>query len=128
MRVRLAGVCLVSLVALTSAFADNWPQWRGPFLNGTSAEKNLPLKWGPEENVTWKLAMPSWRCGPRRSVATNVVWTRSSNRKDPISTACKWATHGNGARAFAWIAASWSIESGMKPISVIAMKAAAINT
>jgi outer membrane protein assembly factor BamB len=60
MRVRLAGVCLVSLVALTSAFADNWPQWRGPFLNGTSAEKNLPLKWGPEENVTWKLAMPSW--------------------------------------------------------------------
>lgn len=47
---------------------DNWPQWRGPNLNGFSAEKNLPLRWTAEEGVAWKLAMPSW------SGSTPVVW------------------------------------------------------
>jgi len=51
-----------------ATFADNWPQWRGPFLNGVSAEKNLPLKWSAEENVTWKLTMPSW------TGATPIIW------------------------------------------------------
>jgi outer membrane protein assembly factor BamB len=50
------------------ALADNWPQWRGPHLNGTSSEKNLPSRWTTEENVTWKLAMPSL------SGATPIIW------------------------------------------------------
>ena len=29
----------------------NWPQWRGPHLDGTSDEKNLPEKWSAEENI-----------------------------------------------------------------------------
>jgi outer membrane protein assembly factor BamB len=33
-----------------------------------SAEKGLPLKWSTEENIAWKLAMPS------RSGATPIVW------------------------------------------------------
>jgi outer membrane protein assembly factor BamB len=40
-------------------FAADWPQWRGPDLNGTSPEKNLPLKWSAEENITWKLPVTS---------------------------------------------------------------------
>ena len=48
--------------------AENWPQWRGPNLNGTSNEKNLPLKWTTEEGITWKLAMPGW------SGSTPVIW------------------------------------------------------
>ena len=48
--------------------ADNWPQWRGPYLNGTSAEKNLPVRWGTDDNVTWKLQMPSW------SGSTPIIW------------------------------------------------------
>jgi outer membrane protein assembly factor BamB len=68
MKARVAAICAVALITLTSAFADNWPQWRGPFLNGISAEKNLPVKWSPEENVTWKLAMPSW------TGATPIIW------------------------------------------------------
>jgi len=50
------------------AWADNWPQWRGPMLNGISSEKNLPVKWTVQENVTWKLALPNW------SGATPIVW------------------------------------------------------
>ena len=54
------------LVATLSA--QNWPQWRGPQLNGVSAEKGLPLKWTPESNVAWKLPLPEW------SGATPIVW------------------------------------------------------
>ena len=59
---------VVASLSATIALADNWPQWRGPFLNGVSAEKNLPSKWSAEENVTWKLAMPSW------TGATPIIW------------------------------------------------------
>src|SRR5829696_771302 len=48
--------------------AENWPQWRGPALNGISAEKNLPLRWSKTENVAWKLPMPDW------SGSTPIVW------------------------------------------------------
>jgi hypothetical protein len=50
------GAVIVSLFA--AALADNWPQWRGPLLNGVSNEKNLPLRWGKEENIAWKLSLP----------------------------------------------------------------------
>ncbi|HLN01328.1 MAG TPA: PQQ-binding-like beta-propeller repeat protein [Bryobacteraceae bacterium] len=58
---------LIAILA-TPALAENWPQWRGPDLNGISHEKNLPVKWGREENIAWKLALPS------RSGATPVIW------------------------------------------------------
>ena len=48
--------------------AENWPQWRGPYLNGTANEKNLPVKWSTEENVAWKLPLPD------RSGATPIIW------------------------------------------------------
>ena len=48
--------------------AENWPQWRGPALNGTSSETQLPIKWSKTEHVTWKLPMPAW------SGSTPIVW------------------------------------------------------
>jgi outer membrane protein assembly factor BamB len=68
LRKRILLVSIIALLSVEVAMADNWPQWRGPALNGTSAEKNLPLKWSAEENVTWKLAMPSW------SGSTPIIW------------------------------------------------------
>lgn len=56
------------LVFFTFAFADNWPQWRGPLLNGVSNEKGLPWRWDKQENVVWKLALPGL------SAATPVIW------------------------------------------------------
>src|SRR6186997_2479881 len=60
-------VLLLSTAAVTSVSA-NWPAWRGPAGNGVSAERNLPIKWGPTENIAWKLPMPQW------SGATPVIW------------------------------------------------------
>ena len=58
-------LCLVSASTLG---AVNWPQWRGPALDGTSPEENLPVSWSTEENVAWKLEMPA------TSAATPIVW------------------------------------------------------
>ena len=41
-----------------AALAGNWPTWRGPDGQGHSPEKNLPIKWGPTENVRWKVPLP----------------------------------------------------------------------
>ena len=65
---RLVCTLSASVVAVAAVSAENWPQWRGPQLNGVSAEKGLPTKWTPEENIAWKLAMPS------RTGATPIVW------------------------------------------------------
>jgi outer membrane protein assembly factor BamB len=58
----------VFILSLSVAKAENWPQWRGPSLNGVSNEKNLPVKWTNEENVVWKIAMPGL------SGSTPIVW------------------------------------------------------
>ena len=68
MTIRIAqSVVLVFLLA-SIALADNWPQWRGPNANGFSAEKNLPSTWTTEQNIIWKLALPSW------SGSTPIIW------------------------------------------------------
>jgi outer membrane protein assembly factor BamB len=56
------------LLLVSFAWAGNWPQWRGPSLNGLSEETNLPVKWDQQTGVTWKLAMPSW------SGSTPIIW------------------------------------------------------
>jgi outer membrane protein assembly factor BamB len=63
-----ATILLVCAVLAEAPRAENWPQWRGPMLNGISNEKNLPVKWSATENVTWKLALPAF------SGSTPIVW------------------------------------------------------
>jgi outer membrane protein assembly factor BamB len=48
--------------------AENWPCWRGPRGDGTSAEKDLPTTWSAQENVRWKVKLP----GPGNS--SPIVW------------------------------------------------------
>jgi len=66
---RTAGLSvLAASLATVTLFADNWPQWRGPEANGVSRERGLATTWTQNENVAWKLAMPS------RSGSTPIVW------------------------------------------------------
>jgi outer membrane protein assembly factor BamB len=70
MKKRLSSFCVFSLLLAFSlwATAAEWPQWRGPDLNGTSPEKNLPLRWSEQENIAWKMHVTS------RSGSTPIVW------------------------------------------------------
>ena len=66
--VSICSTILVAGVTTATLVADNWPQWRGPELNGVSRERGLATTWTQVENVAWKLPMPS------RSGATPIVW------------------------------------------------------
>lgn len=65
---RATGFFLGAALLPAVLFAENWPEWRGPRRDGTSAERNLPLKWSATENVKWKAPLP----GPGNS--TPIVW------------------------------------------------------
>jgi outer membrane protein assembly factor BamB len=65
---RFALTFTMSLLSVCTLSAENWPQWRGPQLNGVSGEKGLAVKWTPDENIAWKLPMPS------RTGATPIIW------------------------------------------------------
>ena len=66
----LLAIVSIALICLGTprATAENWPQWRGPRLNGTSEESGLPAKWDAKTNIAWRLPLP----GP--AGATPVVW------------------------------------------------------
>ncbi len=66
---RVSGL-LLGLCAL-AASAENWPQWRGPFFNGSTTERNLPETWSTNENVLWSVALPG------AGHATPAVWENS---------------------------------------------------
>jgi len=50
----------LGLVVLAAgvARAGDWPQWRGPNLNGSTDETNLPARWSKSENLAWVARMP----------------------------------------------------------------------
>jgi hypothetical protein len=64
----VCGLPLVDLRFLVTSSAENWPQWRGPRMDGVSSESKIPTKWSAKENVLWRLSLP----GP--AGATPVVW------------------------------------------------------
>ena len=57
------------LTLAAAGSAENWPQWRGPHLNGTSTTaSNLPVTWSETENLIWRAKLPSW------AAATPIIW------------------------------------------------------
>ena len=57
-----AAFCIAVILIPLSAWAENWPCWRGPRRDGTSLEKGLPVTWaGPTEenpqgkNIRWRV-------------------------------------------------------------------------
>ncbi len=62
-------ILAVAILPLTSLSleAENWPSWRGPRRDGTSAE-SVATSWSPGKNVRWRLALPG------ASGATPVIW------------------------------------------------------
>lgn len=57
-RLVLLAVGLATIFGSTFASAEDWPYWRGPRMNGQSAETGLPHDWDPKggigSNLLWK--------------------------------------------------------------------------
>jgi outer membrane protein assembly factor BamB len=65
---RLLTAFIFLCVSIAAVSGENWPQWRGPSLNGVSGETGLPVRWTTTDNVAWKLALPAF------SGSTPIVW------------------------------------------------------
>ncbi len=63
-RLLIAFICL----ACDCSRAENWPQWRGPFFNGSTTETNLPSEWSKTNGIAWTAPLPGF------SAATPIVW------------------------------------------------------
>ncbi len=63
------GTALPALVLVVCAApAEEWPGWRGPRGDGTSAETNVPVRWSKTENIAWKTPIPG------KGHSSPVVW------------------------------------------------------
>jgi outer membrane protein assembly factor BamB len=51
-------LALILTFATTSIHAEDWPRFRGPRGDGTSGESVVPIKWGPSDNIAWKVELP----------------------------------------------------------------------
>jgi outer membrane protein assembly factor BamB len=59
---------LMAVTILAGALGADWPNWRGPTLNGVAPPGEYPVRWSTTENVKWKLPLPG------RGASTPVVW------------------------------------------------------
>jgi outer membrane protein assembly factor BamB len=75
----------VAVLLAGSARAENWAQWRGPNMDGTSNEKNLPSTWSKTENIAWSTAMPGATAGTPIIWGDRVFTTAASKAKDLLA-------------------------------------------
>lgn len=75
-------VISMGLACATSAFAGDWPEFRGPGQQGHSDETNLPLTWSETENVAWKTEIDGLGWSSPAIVGNNVwITTALDNGK-----------------------------------------------
>lgn len=60
--------CLLICIFALHAHADNWPMWRGPRMDGTSLEPNIPTRWSSTENISWRTPLPG------EGHASPIIW------------------------------------------------------
>src|SRR3954466_8377194 len=82
------------VLALTPALAlraADWPQFRGPAGSGVADDQKPPVKFGPKENIAWKVAVPPGASSPI-VVGDRIVLTAFEDGK--LITVCYSRTDG----------------------------------
>src|SRR5579872_544584 len=55
----LIAALAIVLTAPAGLRAADWPAFRGPNGDGVSSESEVPLHWGPNQNIKWKTPLPA---------------------------------------------------------------------
>src|SRR5438105_11389875 len=76
---------LTLTLTLTPAGAADWPQFRGPAGSGVADDQKPPVKFGPTENLAWKVAVPPGASSPI-VVGDKIILTAFEN--DKLFTIC----------------------------------------
>ena len=67
-RLTVLAVGLICVSVSTGEAQDNWPQFRGETAGVVADNPALPVSWGPDENVAWRIDMPG------RGWSSPIVW------------------------------------------------------
>lgn len=85
-------VCLVTLglvwLAPLNARAEDWPNWRGPNYDGSSAQANLPTVFSPTEKVKWTANLPGPSGATPIIVGDHVLLTSFDAQTDQVVGRC----------------------------------------
>jgi outer membrane protein assembly factor BamB len=68
MKGSLLAALLFAVLVLPASADENWPQFRGPTVQGVSDATSLPQTWSEKENVAWKSAIHG------KAWSSPVVW------------------------------------------------------
>ena len=85
------------LLAVSSTQAEDWPQWRGPYFNGSTSEKGLPAEWSTTDNIAWSVTLPG------AAASTPIVWEQRvflsgvDSGRDMLQAMCFDRVSGNAA-------------------------------
>jgi outer membrane protein assembly factor BamB len=106
-------IALLMLVgAAATAVAADWPQFRGAGASAVGTDRNLPVEWGADRNIAWKVKVPGYGWSSpvvwadRVFVTTAVAqtpekptgsgnWQNGTGRK--LDTVYRWEIHCLGA-------------------------------
>ena len=62
--VRTATLALLAGGSVIAAAAPDWTRFRGPNGSGVSEAANVPIEFGPDKNLIWRLALPRGHSSP----------------------------------------------------------------
>ena len=72
------------MATAVTAVADNWPNWRGPALDGTAVGSGYVSEWGPEKHVLWKVPLPGLGASTPAVWGDRLVVTCTIDGKDAV--------------------------------------------
>lgn len=78
------GLFVALLLTVSPALAGDWPQWRGPSFNGSTAEKNLPSDWSPTRNVVWSAELSGAAASTPVVAGDRVFLSGADPRRDQL--------------------------------------------
>lgn len=64
----LSSLTLLASFVSSAGAGENWPDFRGPTMDGHSDAQDLPGEWSEQKNIRWKTALPG------RGWSTPVIW------------------------------------------------------
>ncbi|MFT5106301.1 MAG: outer membrane protein assembly factor BamB [Verrucomicrobiales bacterium] len=88
MRITIQASALLIVIAVGSAFADNWPQWRGPDGQGHAPpDAKTPKEWSETKNMVWKTDLTG-RGWSSPVIADGMAWMTAAHETeaDPAET------------------------------------------
>jgi len=91
---RLTAILTFVLLWTSPICAGDWPQWRGPFFNGSTDETNLPADFSRTENIAWSAELASAAASTPVIFGERVFLSGTDAERDVLLAMCFDRTDG----------------------------------